>query len=213
MTIGVSWSRASAFAITPSLQHLSEIRSHASRHGQQVYHRHHRSRRIANCLSYDWSRNGPVGSSLAASIFGGSCLRRPQADPVSCHAIQRRCRSIRAPFAGASFSGAAATIYNVPETDRPGEEQVEQISIWELPKIFWAAVILFVVNLVVATGIAASPELDVDIRGEAAGSAVSAKSRPSAFVDPEPQRRRAVREAVKLQPVLEVQSAAYFEFK
>jgi hypothetical protein len=99
---------------------------------------------------------------------------------------------------------ATATIYTVPEIDRPDDgEQAEKISIWDLPKILWAGLILFVVNLVIATGIAASPELDVDIRGETAGAAAAAATKPSAFVKPEPEKQRAVRAPVKLQPVLE----------
>lgn len=100
-------------------------------------------------------------------------------------------------------NSAAATIYNIPEAVSPAE-QVQTISLWQLPKLLWAGTILFMVNAVIAVGIAASPELNVDMYGQAAGDAVLDSKKPSAFVAPEPQKPRAVRAAVKLQPVLEV---------
>jgi hypothetical protein len=98
----------------------------------------------------------------------------------------------------------AATIYNLSGSAVPKEtgNDVERISIWHLPKIAWATGLLFSMNLLIATGVAISPELDVDIYGEAVGDVVLAGAKPSPFVEPEP-RPRAVRAALKLTPIVE----------
>jgi hypothetical protein len=104
-------------------------------------------------------------------------------------------------------TNTATVIYSIPTSNAPEEardDAGDKMPIWQLPKILWASAILFAANLIIAAGIAASPELNVDIYGEAAGDLVLAGTKPSPFVDPEPQKPRAVRAAVKLSPVIEL---------
>ena len=96
-----------------------------------------------------------------------------------------------------------ATIYNVPERVDAHVTSDDKISLWQLPKIAWACAILFSVNLLIAGAIAISPQLNVDIYGEASADVVLAGAKPSAFVDPEPPARP-VRAAMKMTPVVEL---------
>ena len=95
-----------------------------------------------------------------------------------------------------------ATIYNVPKRENT-ESSGDKISLWRLPKVAWACAIIFSVNLLIAGTIAISPELNVDIYGEAAGDVVLAGAKPSPFVEPEPPARP-VRAAMKMKPVVEL---------
>lgn len=107
-------------------------------------------------------------------------------------------------------TNTATVIYSIPTSNLPEEARDDggdKIPIWQLPKILWASTILFVVNIIIAAGIAASPELNVDIYGEAAGDVVLAGTKPSPLVDPEPQKPRAARAAVKLTPIIELNPA------
>jgi hypothetical protein len=96
------------------------------------------------------------------------------------------------------------TIYNFPNADPEvaPDEREDTISIWRLPKIAWASGILFSVNLLIAGAIAISPELNVNIYGEAVGDVVFAGTKPSPFVEPEAPPRK-VRAAVKMTPIVE----------
>jgi len=97
---------------------------------------------------------------------------------------------------------ATATVYDVPEAEAAPKEPAETISIWQLPKILWAAVILFVLNTAIFMGVASIPELNVDIYGEDARPTSVNYPKPSPRVAPEPRRPKAVRMPVKLQPVV-----------
>jgi hypothetical protein len=90
------------------------------------------------------------------------------------------------------------TVGSVEITDA----EAENPSIGRLPKLFWGGAILFSVNLVIATCIAISPELNVTVYGDDI-QPVNTGKKPTAFVNPEPRKPGAVRAAVKLTPVVE----------
>jgi hypothetical protein len=111
------------------------------------------------------------------------------------------------------INSITATIYNVPESvGQPTHRDRDKISLWHLPKIAWACAILFSINLLIVGAIAISPELNVDIYGEAAGDLVLAGAKPSPFVQPEPPPRP-VRTAMKMVPVVEFLPEAAIEFE
>jgi hypothetical protein len=107
--------------------------------------------------------------------------------------------------AAMEINTTTTTIYSIPATDIPAHpaNRDETVSIWRLPKIAWACAILFCINLMIATCITISPELDVNIYGAAAGDVVLANAKPSAFVEPA-AKPKPVRQAMKLTPVVEL---------
>jgi hypothetical protein len=78
-----------------------------------------------------------------------------------------------------------------------------QISLWQLPKIFWAALLVFGLNVGLAIVVLFGPELHVDMYGDQEERVVlAAESKPSPFVGTPEEKPRKVRVAEKLTPVL-----------
>jgi hypothetical protein len=98
----------------------------------------------------------------------------------------------------------AATIYNLRAPDREEDATNETITLWRLPKLLWAGSILFSINLLIASSVIATPEMNFDIYGEAAANVITAGTKASPFPNAEPQPRRTVRTALKLRPIVEV---------
>ena len=87
------------------------------------------------------------------------------------------------------------------------EAPAEKLTLWQLPKLVWACGALFSVNLLIAGAIAISPELRVDMYGEAVDPASEfalAGARPSPFVEPASLKPRPVRTAERLRPIVEI---------
>ena len=99
-------------------------------------------------------------------------------------------------------------LHSVPEHETGESRDASKIGIWQLPKLLWAGTILFSANLIIASSIFISPEIDVDIYGEAASGVLSAGSKTSPFVAEQPKKPRAARVAVKLRPIVEVNPEA-----
>jgi hypothetical protein len=79
----------------------------------------------------------------------------------------------------------------------------------EFPALFWAAVILFVVNLIVLAGIWLSPDLRVSLYGQDEGTLAGSYAKPSAFTERvEVATARKVRQPEKMRPVFSQVPAA-----
>jgi|SRR5687768_3554893 hypothetical protein len=76
------------------------------------------------------------------------------------------------------------------------------ISLWQLPKIFWAALLVFGLNVGLAVVVLFGPELHVDMYGDQEHVVLAAESKPSPFVGTPEEKPRKVRVADKLTPVL-----------
>lgn len=86
----------------------------------------------------------------------------------------------------------------IPTTYRPTKRIVTRFK-----KLLWGSTILFTVNVMVLFGIAVSPEWKVDMYGQADEAAAVDALKPTPFVQPVQETRRAVRTAPKLEPVIE----------
>jgi hypothetical protein len=94
------------------------------------------------------------------------------------------------------------TTCDAPPTE-PALAESPKIELRQLPALCWATAVLFGLNLMIACGVAISPELKVDMYGEADDdTTLIADIKPSAFVEP-PARPRPVRRAERLRPIVQ----------
>lgn len=84
----------------------------------------------------------------------------------------------------------------------PEAEDAAHISLWQLPKIFWAALFVFSLNVALAVVVLFGPELHVDMYGDQEHVVQAAELKPSPFVGTPEEKPRRVRVADKLTPVL-----------
>ena len=90
---------------------------------------------------------------------------------------------------------------NTIEAGSPAVMDAAQNSKQRIPKLFWAGVVLFAVNLLILFCIWLSPELRVNMYGEDSES-ISAYFRPSPFTEQvNPAKAQKPKQAAKLRPV------------
>src|SRR4051794_36841995 len=85
------------------------------------------------------------------------------------------------------------------------EAPAEPYGFRDLPKLFWAGVVLFAVNAAITMAIGISPEMNVSMYGETPQKqTTSVASKPSPFTEVVQTAAAKPTTAVKLQPVLYV---------
>ena len=88
------------------------------------------------------------------------------------------------------------------QPDFPTATTDELISIGQLPKLVWASVALFSINLVIGTGIMLTPSVKLDLYGHEVQSVRAASSKPSPFTEVIDNRKKKVQVATKVRPVV-----------
>ncbi len=88
------------------------------------------------------------------------------------------------------------------QPDFPTATTDEFISIGQLPKLVWASVALFSINLVIGIGIMLTPNVKLDLYGYEVQSVRAASSKPSPFTEVIDTRKKKVQVAAKVYPVV-----------